>query len=230
MKTTLLLPMAAIIVTTFLASPVRGDERATRQSVHAHGTITANTPDTLVIRSERDAAPVTYAFTRETEYVDESGRPVTLDVVRSGTPVDVQYIREGNRLIARRVTVYAPTAESQQNKVDRPLHKTEVTREKPDGTIETKTRERGDITTHALMSHGTINARTPDQFVVQSQTETNPVTYTYTSSTQYVNDQGQPVSVETVTSGAPVTVEYERDGNRMRATRVIVHESAATKR
>jgi hypothetical protein len=218
--------IAAVVATAFFVSSVRADDRATPQSVRAHGTITSNTPDTLVIRSEKDAAPVTYAFTKETEYVDENGRPISVEVVHSGTPVDVQYTQEGNRLVARRVTVYAPTAETQQNKVDRPLHKTEVIRQKPDGTIETKSRERGDITTHALMSHGTINARTPDQFVVQSQTETNPVTYTYTSSTQYVNEHGQPVSVETVKSGVPVTVEYERDGNHMRATRVIVHESA----
>ena len=229
MKTTLFQYLAAAAVTVFVITPLKADDRVITQSVRAHGTITSNTPDTLVIRSERDASPVTYAFTRETQYVDESGRPVSVEIVRSGVPVDVQYSREGDRLVAHRVTVYAPTAETQQNRVDRPLHKTEETRVKPDGSVEIRTRERGDITTHSLMSHGTINARTPDQFVVQSQTETSPTTYVYTSTTQYVNEQGQPVAVETVKSGAPVTVEYERDGSRMRATRVIVHENTAVR-
>ncbi len=229
MKTTLFQYLAFTAATVFVVAPLKADDRATPQSVRAHGTITSSTPDTLVIRSERDAGPATYTFTKETQYVDESGRPVSVEVVRSGAPVDVQYTRDGDRLVAQRVTVYAPTAESQQNKVDRPLHKTEVTRVNPDGSVETKTKERGDITTHSLMSHGTINARTPDQFVVQSQTETTPLTYVYTSTTQYVNEQGQPVAVETVKSGVPVTVEYERDGSRMRATRVIVHENASPK-
>lgn len=54
------------------------------------------------------------------------------------------------------------------------------------------------------------------------------MTYTYSTTTQYVNDLGEPVSVELVQAGAPVTVEYIRDGEHLRASRVIVHDNAGT--
>jgi len=40
-----------------------------------------------------------------------------------------------------------------------------------------------------------------------------------------VDENGNPVSVETVRSGVPVTVYYDRDGDRMVATRVVVRNT-----
>ena len=39
---------------------------------------------------------------------------------------------------------------------------------------------------------------------------------------------GNPVAVETVRSGAPVTVYYTGNGDRMTATRVVVHRRVTT--
>jgi len=73
--------------------------------VEIAGTVTEYTPDGIVLRSETSPAPVRYGFSKTTEYVDEDGQRVTLDVVRSGAPVTVRYIREGDQLIANRVIV-----------------------------------------------------------------------------------------------------------------------------
>jgi hypothetical protein len=75
------------------------------QPIEAVGTVTEFAPDAVIIRTQESAPPVRYTFTKTTEYVDEAGNPVTIDVVKSGAPVTVRYVREGDRLIASRVIV-----------------------------------------------------------------------------------------------------------------------------
>jgi hypothetical protein len=62
--------------------------------------------------------------------------------------------------------------------------------------------------------------------VVRTTTSKTPLGYTFTKTTTYVDEDGAPVSVETVKSGLPVTVHYTREGDRMVATRVIVRRAA----
>jgi hypothetical protein len=69
------------------------------------GTITEFSPDTIVIRSETSPQPIRYVYRKTTTYVDEAGNPVSMEVVKSGLPVTVQYTREGDRLVASRVIV-----------------------------------------------------------------------------------------------------------------------------
>lgn len=68
---------------------------------------------------------------------------------------------------------------------------------------------------------GTVNEFTPDTLVVGSSIGT-PVRYTYTKTTTYTDESGNPVSIETVKSGLPVTVYYNQDGDRLVASRVVV--------
>jgi len=77
-------------------------ETTTTQSA---GTITEFSPDTIVIRSETAPAPIRYGYTKTTTYVDENGVPVSIETVKSGLPVTVEYTRVGDRLVARRVIV-----------------------------------------------------------------------------------------------------------------------------
>ena len=62
---------------------------------------------------------------------------------------------------------------------------------------------------------GTISEVSPDTIVVRSETNTAPTKYTYTKSTTYVDDMGNPVSMETVKSGLPVTIYYTQEGDQM---------------
>jgi hypothetical protein len=70
------------------------------------GTVSEFSPDTLVIRSETAAAPTRYVIGREVQYVDDLGAPISVEVVKSGLPVTVHYVREGDRVIAQRVVVH----------------------------------------------------------------------------------------------------------------------------
>ena len=72
---------------------------------------------------------------------------------------------------------------------------------------------------------GTISEFSPDSIVVRSETSSSPMHYNSTKSTTYVDDMGNPVSVETVKSGLPVTVYYTREGDRMIANKVVVRKT-----
>ena len=77
-------------------------------------------------------------------------------------------------------------------------------------------------------SDGTVSDFGPDTFVVKSTTSTTPLSYSYSKTTTYVDENGNPVSSETVKSGAPVTVYYTQDGDKMIATKVVVKKTTTT--
>ena len=83
-------------------------------------------------------------------------------------------------------------------------------------------------TTTTTTSDGTVSQFSPDTIVVSSTTSATPVSYSYSKTTTYVDENGNPVSSETVKSGAPVTVYYTQDGDKMVATKVIVRKSTTT--
>ena len=77
-------------------------------------------------------------------------------------------------------------------------------------------------------SAGTVSEFSPNVITVTSGSSPAPVSYTYSKTTTYVDENGNPVSVETIRSGVPVTVYYSQDGDRMLASKVIVHSVAPT--
>lgn len=79
-----------------------------------------------------------------------------------------------------------------------------------------------ETTTTTTTSSGTISQFGPETFSVTTTTSTDPVGFSYTKTTTYVDEDGKPVSIETVKSGRPVTVYYDMSGNKMVATKVIV--------
>jgi len=83
-------------------------------------------------------------------------------------------------------------------------------------------------TTTTTSSDGTVSQYGTDTIVVKSTTSTAPLTYSYSKTTTYVDENGNPVTTETVKSGAPVTVYYTKDGDKMIATKVVVRKTTTT--
>ena len=83
-------------------------------------------------------------------------------------------------------------------------------------------------TTTTTTSDGTVSQFGPDTIVVKSTTSAAPISYSYSKTTTYVDENGNTVSSETVKSGAPVTVYYTQDGDKMIATKVIVRKTTTT--
>jgi hypothetical protein len=88
--------------------------------------------------------------------------------------------------------------------------------------------QQSQMTVTRTESAGTISEVNPDTLVIRSESSPNPVVYTYTNKTNYINEKGEPVSMETVRSGLPVTVYYTRNGNQMVADKVLVHQTTTT--
>jgi hypothetical protein len=77
-------------------------------------------------------------------------------------------------------------------------------------------------------SAGTVSTFSPDTISVQTQTASSPVSYSFSKTTTYVDENGNPVSVDVVKSGVPVTVYYTQDGDRMVASKVVVRKIVST--
>lgn len=75
-------------------------------------------------------------------------------------------------------------------------------------------------TTTTTSTSGTVSEFGPGTIVVRTTTSAEPVSYTYTKTTTYVDAMGKPVSVEAVKAGVPVTVYYDKTGKV--ATKVVV--------
>ena len=134
----------ALAVTTLALSPLAfgqttvvtrsGGEAvvgATATTTTTAGTISEFSPDTIIVRSETSPEPIRYSYTKTTTYIDDAGQPVSLETVRSGLPVTVHYVREGDRMIANRVIVHraktvteAPAVRTER-RVEAPVVRTE---------------------------------------------------------------------------------------------------------
>ena len=80
-------------------------------------------------------------------------------------------------------------------------------------------------TTTTTTTAGTISEFGPETIIIRSETAPEPIRYSYTKTTTYVDETGAPVSIETVKSGLPVTVYYAKVGDKMVATKVIVRKA-----
>jgi hypothetical protein len=97
--------------TTTTVNPATGATTTTESStVSTQGTITAYTPssDYITFRAPTDPAPVRYYYDRQTTILDPEGRTVTWSAVRPDEPATVYYVREGDRMIVRKIILDKP--------------------------------------------------------------------------------------------------------------------------
>jgi hypothetical protein len=98
--------------TTTTTSDDRGNSTSTTRTTTVDGTgvISAYTPgqDYISFRSETDAAPVRYYYTKKTTVVDPEGRTVDWSALRPDMPVRYTYVNEGGRMVVSKVTLVKP--------------------------------------------------------------------------------------------------------------------------
>jgi hypothetical protein len=66
--------------------------------------------ETMVVRTETSSAPLRYVVSKQTTIVDESGAPVAIERISTGSPLSIQYTGTGERLVASRIVVQRPAA------------------------------------------------------------------------------------------------------------------------
>src|SRR2546426_12645982 len=76
----------------------------------ATGTITTYTPGTdyITFRAGTTGTPVRYYYTKDTTILDPAGQTVTWSAVRPDLPATVYYIREGDRMLVRKIVLTKP--------------------------------------------------------------------------------------------------------------------------
>jgi len=97
--------------------PANEQPVTTTEATTSVGTISEFEPDSIVIRTERSTEPLRYSYTKSTTFVDQSGAPVSMAVVKSGLPVTVYYAREGDRMVASKVIVRRTTEKAEPGRV-----------------------------------------------------------------------------------------------------------------
>ncbi len=83
---------------------------AETSAVSTTGTITTYTPgsDYIMFRGTT-GAPVRYYYTKDTTILDPAGQTVTWSAVRPDLPATVYYVKEGDRMIVRKIMLSKPT-------------------------------------------------------------------------------------------------------------------------
>lgn len=73
------------------------------------GTVSEMNPEssTIMVTSESSPTPVSYSYSKETTFVDSTGKVVSSETIRN-SPVTVEYVTEGDRKIVRRVVQTGP--------------------------------------------------------------------------------------------------------------------------
>ena len=83
----------------------------------ADGAFTEFVPssETIVVRTEKNPAPLRYVVTKQTTIVDEGGVPVAIERISPGSPLSVQYTGTGDRLVASRIVVHKAPVATERN-------------------------------------------------------------------------------------------------------------------
>jgi hypothetical protein len=104
-----------------------GDVVTETTATSASGTITTYTPgsDYLMLRAGTTGMPVRYYYTKDTTVLDPEGHTVTWSAVRPDLPATVYYVRDGDRMIVRKVVLSKPTV------IEKETTTTTTTTEKP---------------------------------------------------------------------------------------------------
>jgi hypothetical protein len=103
--------IAQTTTTTTNTNPVTGTTTSESSTTSSTGTITTYAPGTdyITFRTSTEAAPVRYYYTKDTTVLDPEGRIVTWSAVRPDLPATVYYVREGDRMLVRKIVLSKPT-------------------------------------------------------------------------------------------------------------------------
>ena len=97
---------AITLTTAFAQESATTTSALTTSTTSGVGTITAYTPgsDYISVRTET----VKYYYTKSTTIVDPEGKTVEWSVIKPDMPVKYTYVKEGDRMVIRQITLTRP--------------------------------------------------------------------------------------------------------------------------
>lgn len=84
-----------------------------------------------------------------------------------------------------------------------------------------------EATATSTTSEGTVSEFGPQGIIIKTATGTKPVRYISNETTNFVDENGNPISATLVTSGLPATVYYTKVGDTLIASKVMVRTGVA---
>ena len=84
-------------------------------------------------------------------------------------------------------------------------------------------------TTTVTTTNGAFTEYVPgsETMVVRSESGSNPLRYSVTKQTTIVDESGAPVSIERISPGSPLSIQYTGTRDRLVASRIIVQRPSA---
>jgi hypothetical protein len=156
------------------------------------GTITAFGVGDFAVTGAGGAAPANFQFTPDTVFTDANGNVLPRD----------RFFRRGNAVPA---TVFFSNVAANGNPVASRVVLNEA------------------VTTNEIEQAGTITEVSPGILVIeQPGASDTPVRFVNNTTTNYVNELGEPVPPESVKAGTPVRIFYTKVGDTLVASRVEV--------
>jgi hypothetical protein len=103
--------MAQTSTTVRTKDAAAGTEVTETSTTTSTGTISTYTPGTdyITFRTTTEAAPARYYYSKDTTILDPEGKTVTWSAVRPDLPATVYYVRDGDRMIVRKIVLSKPT-------------------------------------------------------------------------------------------------------------------------
>src|ERR1035437_6795976 len=107
-----LLGVMLITAPAVFATETAVESTTTTKTITSAGTISDFSPEAIVVKTESSPDLVHYTYSKTTTYVDETGAPVSMTVVKSGLPVTVYYTQDGDKMVASKVVVRKTVTET----------------------------------------------------------------------------------------------------------------------
>jgi hypothetical protein len=103
--------LAQTTTTTTSTNTATGTTTTEASTTTATGEITTYTPGTdyITFRAGTTGTPVRYYYSKDTTVLDPEGHVVTWSAVRPNEPATVYYVREGDRMLVRKIVLSKPT-------------------------------------------------------------------------------------------------------------------------
>jgi hypothetical protein len=85
-------------------------------------------------------------------------------------------------------------------------------------------------TTTITTTNGAFTQYVPgsETMVVRGETEASPLRYSVTKQTTIVDETGAPVAIDRISPGSQLAIQYTGSGDRLVASRVVVHPAATS--
>lgn len=167
----------------------------------------------LMLRTKLAKEPIGFSYNSATKYIDLDGKPFDPSLLKPEVPVTVDFVENGNELVASTILVQRVQAVLPGGGVTLTMRETR----KPGGVMLEESQK-----TTTIVHSGTVRTFDPEYLIVQEEGQAHPVRYQYSKTTTWVNEAGEPVAADLVKAGLPVRVKHSRRGDAFFADQVVI--------